>query len=96
MCVSALLSSLFFKFKSNRLCLLPTPQVDRWADTDTHNIPHLCQYRKDGPEVSPLGDELQGDKVLNNGLVVSMDQVTDGLNHPELDIVVNLGLLGSG
>ena len=52
---------------------------------------HLGQDRKDGREISAGRDELQGDKVFHNGLVVSVDEMTDGLDHAILDVLVHAG-----
>lgn len=38
-----------------------------------------------------MRDEVQGDKVLDNGLIVAVDQVADGFNHAILDVAVNTG-----
>ena len=46
---------------------------------------------KDGLEVDALGDEVEGDKILHDGLVVPVDEVRDRLDHSELDVVVDVG-----
>ena len=52
---------------------------------------YLAQDRHDGLQIRSRVDELQGDKVFCNGLIVTMDEVTDGFNHAKLDVIVNLG-----
>lgn len=50
----------------------------------------LGQYRQDWSKVGAWVNELQSDKVLHNGFVVAVNQVTNGLHHAELDVVINL------
>eukprot|EP00955_Chlamydomonas_euryale_P033117 347180-Chlamydomonas_euryale.AAC.1 len=51
---------------------------------------HACQWwraqRQDGLQVRARGDELERDKIVD----VTVDEVADCLNHPELDVIVNL------
>ena len=37
-----------------------------------------------------LGDEVECDKILHNGLIVAVYQVADGFDHAILDVVINL------
>lgn len=51
----------------------------------------LGEYRQDWAKVGAWVNELQSDKVLHDGFVVPVDEVTDGLHHAKLDVVINLG-----
>lgn len=51
----------------------------------------LGKNRQDWPKVGAWVNELQSDKVLHDGFVVAVYEVTDGLHHAKLDVVIDLG-----
>ena len=53
-----------------------------------HGKGNLGQNRKNGAQVGARVNELQRHKVLHNGFIVPVDEVTDGFHHAKLDVVV--------
>ena len=57
----------------------------------THLVEHLSEHGQDRLQIDPRRDEVERHKVLHDGLVVAMDEVRNGLDHAELDVVAHLG-----
>jgi hypothetical protein len=55
-----------------------------------HASAYLCQHRQYGAQVSAFRDEVQGDKVQHDGLIVPVDKVRNGFDHAILDVVIHL------
>ena len=50
----------------------------------------LGQNRENGAQVGAGVNELQRHKVLHNGFIVPVDEMTDGFHHAKLDVVIYL------